>query len=213
MIAAPPAVPEIRLWQATEVTPLWQATEAALDEGDLPPPYWAFAWVGGQALARFLLDNRAHVAGRTVFDLGAGSGLVGLAAAMAGARAVTVNDTDPYAAIAMDENAQVNGLTIAVDTGDRLDSPPPRVDVITAGDLCYERPMARRVTAWLAEAAAHGSLVLLADPGRSYRPRGGLIELAQYRIAATRELEDKEVQTVTVFQVTPQAASAPTAAS
>src|SRR5258707_541008 len=147
-IVAPPLVPEIRLHLATEVTPIWEATEESLAQGAVPPPYWAFAWAGGQALARFLLDHPERVAGRAVLDFGAGSGLVAIAAAKAGALSVTAAEIDHFAAAAIAANAELNGVAVAVTTVDVLDIADVPWDVVTAGDVCYERPMAGQVAVW-----------------------------------------------------------------
>lgn len=194
----PPHAPELVLHLADEVTPLWRLTEEELADRGVPPPFWAFAWAGGQGVARWILDHPEEVAGKRVFDLAAGSGLVALAAAKAGAREVTANDVDPFCEAAVRANAEANGMAIAFDGADRLTAPPPDCDVITAGDVCYEKPMAERVLAWLRAAHARGTRVLLGDPGRSYFPRDGLLRLAEYRVATTRELEDQEVKRTVV---------------
>ena len=202
-ITVPPLVPEIRLYLATEVTPIWQATEETLARGGLPPPFWAFAWAGGQALARYLLDHPAEVAGRSVLDFGAGSGLVAIAAAKAGAVAVVAAEIDNFAAAAIAANAALNDVDIAVWTGDPLDTVDTRWEVVTAGDVCYERPMADRVTGWLRMLTARGTLVLLGDPGRAYLPAEGLIERARYLVPTSRELEDRETRETVVWEVLP----------
>ena len=191
-LSAPPLVPEIRLHLASEILPIWQATEADLARHGLPPPYWAFAWPGGQALTRHLLDHRELVAGRRVLDFAAGSGLSAIAAAMAGASAVTAADIDPFARAAIALNANTNGVDVALIEEDILGSPgdwPSDWDVILAGDVCYERPMAERVAAWFTELANAGRLVLIGDPGRSYLPGSGLREIARYLVPTTLELE------------------------
>jgi predicted nicotinamide N-methyase len=200
-VASPPLVPEIRLYLATEITPIWQATEETLARSGLPPPYWAFAWAGGQALARFLLDHPERVVGRSVLDFGAGSGIVAIAAAKAGAAFVLAAEIDHFAAAAIDANAALNDVAIAVRTMDLLDTIDPRWEVVTAGDVCYERPMADRVTAWLRGLAARGALVLLGDPGRAYLPSEGLVELARYLVPTSRELEDRDTRDAIVWQV------------
>lgn len=200
-LAAPPLVPEIRLHLATEITPLWQATEATLAETGLPPPYWAFAWPGGQALARHVLDAADLVSGRSVLDFAAGSGLVAIAAARAGARRVLANDIDRFAAAAMALNAGLNGVAVEVVTADLVGQALPEVDIVLCGDVCYERPMAERVTAWLRDLARSGRTVLLGDPGRSYLPAEGLEPLARYAVPTTRELEDRELRETTVFRL------------
>jgi predicted nicotinamide N-methyase len=202
-ITAPPLVPEIRLHLATEITPIWQATEEILARTALPPPFWAFAWAGGQALARYLLDHPEVVAGRSVLDFGAGSGLVAIAAARAGAVSVLAAEIDHFAAAAIAANAALNGVAIAVTTADVVDTADPGWEVVTAGDVCYERPMAERVTAWLRGLARRGGLVLLGDPGRAYLPSHGLHERARYLVPTSRELEDRESRDGVVWEVLP----------
>ena len=153
VIATPPLVPEIRLHLATEITPIWQATEENLARGEVPPPFWAFAWAGGQALARYLLDNPEQVAGQCVLDFGAGSGLVAIAAAKAGAARVVAAEIDHLAAAAIAANAALNEVAVSVTTGDPIGAAGPGWEVVTAGDICYEQPMAERATAWLRELA------------------------------------------------------------
>jgi predicted nicotinamide N-methyase len=193
-ITVPPLVPEIRLHLATEITPIWQATEETLARSGLPPPFWAFAWAGGQALARYLLDHPEPVAGRSVLDFGAGSGLVAIAAVKAGAASVVAAEIDHFAAAAVAANATLNEVAIAVTTADVLDDANAPWEVVTAGDVCYERPMADRVTAWLRVLAARGALVLLGDPGRAYLPDTGLVERARYLVPTSLELEDRKIR-------------------
>ena len=194
-----PHAPEISLWLADEVTPLWRLTEEELGEIGLPPPFWAFAWAGGQGLARWLLDHPAEVAGKRVLDFAAGSGLVGVAAMKAGASSALCADIDPFCAAAVALNADANRVRLDFTAADLLDAPPPEVDVICAGDVCYEKPMTDRVLAWLARAKANGTRVLIGDLGRTYFPREGLEFLAEYRVPTTRELEDLEVKRVSVW--------------
>lgn len=194
-----PHAPEISLHLADEVTPIWRLTEEELGELGLPPPFWAFAWAGGQALARYLLDHPHEVAGRRVLDFASGSGLVGIAARKAGAASVLCADIDPFCAAAVAANAAANEVALDFTAEDLLDSPPPEVDVICAGDVCYEKPMTDRVLAWLAQAKANGARVLIGDPGRTYFPREGLAFLAEYRVPTTRELEDQEVKRSSVW--------------
>ena len=203
IIAAVPMVPEIRLHLATEISPIWQASEDTLARGAVPPPFWAFAWPGGQALARYLLDRRDLVRGRAVLDFGAGSGLVAIAAAKAGAAHVLAAEIDPFAAAAIALNAALNDVRVAVTTTDLLDGDEPAPPVFTAGDVCYEQPMAARTASWLRRHAGRGSLVLLADPGRAYLPQAGLIERARYQVPTSREIEDREVRETIVWQVLP----------
>ncbi|MDE1968147.1 MAG: methyltransferase [Alphaproteobacteria bacterium] len=199
-VVSPPLVPEIRLHLATEVTPLWQATEATLQQTQLPPPYWAFAWAGGQALARHLLDHPALVSGRRVLDFGAGSGVVAIAAAKAGAR-VTAAEPDRFALAALALNAALNKVDIVVENGDVL-ATDGGWDTVLAGDMCYERPLAERLIPWLAARARGGALVLLGDPGRAYLPTGGLHALARYWVPTPLDLEDREARETTVWQLT-----------
>ena len=203
-IASPPLVPEIRLHLATEVTPIWQATEESLARFGTPPPFWAFAWAGGQALARYILDHPETVAGKDVLDVASGSGMVAIAAAKAGARRVIASDIDPYAATAIILNAAMNNVEVAVETRDLLDRGPAGWGVVTAGDVCYEEPMASRMIALLRRIAARGRLALLGDPGRAYLPREGLVEQARYVVPVSRELEDREAKEGVVFKVLPE---------
>jgi len=203
-ITTPPLVPEIRLHLATEITPIWQATEDTLARSGLPPPFWAFAWAGGQALARYLIDHSAEVTGRSVLDFGAGSGLVAIAAAKAGATAVLAAEIDPFAAAAIAANAALNDVDIKVQREDLLDTVDACWEVVTAGDVCYERPMADRVVGWLRGMAARGSLVLLGDPGRAYVPSQGLLERSRYLVPTSRELEDRDCREAVIWQVLPE---------
>jgi predicted nicotinamide N-methyase len=202
-ITAPPLVPEIRLYLATEITPIWQATEESLALSAVPPPFWAFAWAGGQALARYVLDHPAEVAGRFVLDFGAGSGLVAIAAAKAGAAGVLAAEIDHFGAVAIAMNATLNDVAVSVTTADVSDSADPRWEVVMAGDVCYEQPMAARVARWLAALAGRGCLVLLGDPGRAYLPASGLRERARYLVPTSRELEDSGTRDGVVWQVLP----------
>jgi len=198
---APPLVPEIRLHLAEESLPIWRKTEEELGGMGLPPPYWAFAWAGGQALARYILDHADHLQGRTVIDIGAGSGLSAIAAAKVGARHVKASDIDAIAVTAMRLNATANGVSIAATSDDWLDDAPPPADIVLVGDLFYERPLAERVMAFVRAAAARGSLVLVGDPRRNYFPTDDFAALAQYEVPVTRELEDAEIKRAAVWQV------------
>jgi predicted nicotinamide N-methyase len=201
-LQAPPLVPELRLHLAGPVTPLWEATEKTLEQTGLPPPYWAFAWPGGQAIARHLLDHPALVRGKSVLDFAAGSGVGGIAAARAGAAAVIATDLDDFALAAIRLNAAANAVTVEASAAD-MTSDESSCQVILAGDVCYERPMAERVWPWLTAAARRGVLVLLADPGRAYLPKQGLQEIARYRVPTSRELEDREERETVVYRVSP----------
>jgi predicted nicotinamide N-methyase len=200
-VATPPLVPEIALHLATEITPLWQATEALLDRAQLPPPYWAFAWAGGQALARHVLDHPELVAGRRVLDFGAGSGLVALAAARAGALQSVAAEIDGFATAAICLNAALNGLAVAVESADVIGRFPAPFEVVLAGDMCYERPLAERLTEWLRQLAASGALVLLGDPGRNYLPKTGLVALARYEVPTPLDLEDRPMRQGVVWRL------------
>ena len=197
-----PHAPEIMLHVADESVELWQKTEAELDRIGLPAPFWAFAWAGGQALARYLLDHRNAVAGRRVLDLGAGSGLAGIAAALAGGAPVIACDIDAFAEQAIALNSEANGVYVEVLARDPLDDPAPadaRYDLIVTGDLFYERETAARTLAFLRRHAASGTKILIGDPGRAYLPRQELRRACEYRIAVTRELEDTDVRRVAVW--------------
>lgn len=194
-----PLVPELSLHVADEAVPLWQRTEEELGAMGLPPPFWAFAWAGGQALARYVLDHPEAVRGQRVLDFASGSGLVGLAAARAGAAAVACADIDSFALTAIELNAQANGLSVAV-TGDDLIGRDDGWDVVLAGDICYERELAERVFDWLAGLARRGAAVLIGDPGRTYLPRQSLVEVADYKVPVTRELEDMEIKHTRVWR-------------
>ena len=196
----PPHTPELELRLADEVTPIWRMTEEALEEIGLPPPFWAFAWAGGQALARYVLDAPGVVAGKRVVDFASGSGIVGVAAMLAGARDVLCADVDAFCGAALALNAAANGVACAFTETDLLDAPAPAwAEVILAGDICYEKPLAERVLAWLGAARAAGAAVLIGDPGRSYFPRTGLTRLAEYQVPTTRELEDMAVKKTSVW--------------
>jgi predicted nicotinamide N-methyase len=195
----PPHTPELVLQLADEITPIWRLTEEELGELGLPPPFWAFAWAGGQALARYLLDHPETVAGKRVVDFAAGSGIVGIAAMKAGATSVLCADIDAFCAAAVAVNADANGVSVGFTDENLLDAAPPEADVICAGDICYEKPLAERVLAWLKTARVGGATVLIGDPGRSYFPRSGLDKLAEYQVPTTRELEDQEVKKTAVW--------------
>ena len=201
-----PLVPEISLYVADEAVPIWQKTEEELDAMGLPPPYWAFAWAGGQALARYLLDHRAEVASLRVLDLAAGSGLVAIAAALAGAAPVVAADIDAFTDPAIALNAAANDVYFEIVTDDLLDRPAPRApryDVILVGDLFYERDTAARALAFLDRHATTGTRVLVGDPGRTYLPKDRLTRLAEYSVPVTRELEDLDIKRTTVWELLP----------
>ena len=195
----PPHTPELTLYLADEITPIWKLTEEALAEIGLPPPFWAFAWAGGQALARYILDHPETVAGKRVIDFASGSGLVAVAAMKAGAASVLAADIDVFCEAAIGLNAALNGVEVAFTGVNLLDAAPPVVEVLLAGDICYERPMAEAVMAWLAQGRAAGATVLIGDPGRTYFPKDGLVKLAEYQVPTTRELEDMTVKRTSVW--------------
>lgn len=199
-LAAPPLVPEHRLFLATELTPLWQATEATLERHDVPPPYWAFAWPGSQALARHVLDGGIEVRGRRVLDFAAGSGLAAIACARRGAAAEAA-EIDPFARAAIAANAAANDVAVAIAPDDVMDA-PCRWDIVLAGDVFYEAPMTARILPWL-RGLAREALVLVADPGRAFVPREGLATLAIYDVPTTLELEDRTTRRTTLFRLLP----------
>lgn len=199
-----PLVPEISLHLADEAVPLWTRTEEQLEAVGLPPPFWAFAWAGGQALARYLLDDPQLVAERRVLDLATGSGLVAIAAAEVGAAPVVASDIDAFAEAAVALNCEANGVYAEVLRLDLLDLPPPlerRYDVILVGDLFYEKATAARALAFLDRHAALGSRVLIGDPGRSYLPRARLDPCREYQVPVTRDLEDQEIKRTMVWSL------------
>jgi predicted nicotinamide N-methyase len=198
-LIAPPLVPEVRLHLATEVVPLWKKTEEELEAEGVPPPYWAFAWAGGQALSRYVLDNPQEVRGKNVLDFGSGSGLVAIAAMKAGAARVLAADIDTFSAAAIALNAAANNSDVNITSEDVIGR--DEWEIILVGDMCYERPLAERLLAWLTQTSAR---VLLGDPGRSYFPKSGIEKLATYRVETTRELEDREIRETSVYAlVTP----------
>jgi predicted nicotinamide N-methyase len=198
-VAPVPFVPELVLHQAEEPIKLWERTEAA-DGTEQAPPFWAFAWAGGQGLARFVLDSPSLVAGRSVLDLATGSGLVAIAASSAGAATVTANDVDPRSLAAAALNATANAADVRLVGGDLLDS-DPSFDVILAGDVCYSREMAARVLPFLRRAAGRGALVLLGDPGRAYLPEDLILRICYPDVPVSEALESVPVRRVTVWQV------------
>ena len=201
-LLAPPLVPEIRLHLAEESLPIWRKTEEELGAMNVPPPYWAFAWAGGQALARHLLDHPGLAAGRDVLDLGAGSGLTAIAAAKADARSVLAADIDEVALVATRLNAEANDCRVEITAADLLAMPPSTsFGTILVGDLFYERELADRVLAFIDAAASQGALVLIGDPQRSYFPRGRFRQLAEHSVPVTRELEDAEIKRTAVWQL------------
>jgi predicted nicotinamide N-methyase len=195
-----PDVPGMRIHTTDDVTRVWHATELELALSDPPLPYWAFTWSGGLAISRYLIDHPDVVANRSVLDLGAGSGICGIVAARLGADSVQAADVDPLARAAIAVNARANDVRIGVSRTDVLESEPPDVDVVLAGDVCYEEAMGRRMIDWLRTAADQGAQVLLGDPGRAYLPPG-LERLASYRVRTSTEVEEAVVKPSAVFAV------------
>jgi predicted nicotinamide N-methyase len=201
-VLAPPLVPEVLLHLAHEALPIWQKTEEELGVIGLPPPFWAFAWAGGQALARHILDNAEIVKGKRVLDLASGSGLVAIAAIKAGATSVTAAEIDQFAVDAISLNANLNVVPITPVADNLLDKDPPHdIDVILVGDLFYEKHLATHCLHWLNQACANGIDVLIGDPGRSYLPKNKLRRIAEYAVPVTRELEDAEIKKTAVWRL------------
>ena len=198
---AHPFVPELTFFQAEEITPLWQALETWVGATNLPPPFWAFVWPGGAALARYVLDHPDLVRGKRVLDFASGSGIGALAVALAGAARVYAADIDPLSQIATQMNAAENRLGVETLGTVDLEKKPVDVEVILAGDVCYEQTMSVRVLRWLRSCAAAGVEVLLADPGRAYAPKDGTVELARYNVPVLRELEDRDAREVVLWRL------------
>ncbi len=198
-IMRPPHVPELRLHLATEAHELWLKTEEELEAIGLPPPFWAFAWAGGQGLARYVLDHPDSVSGRSVLDFASGSGLVAIAAAKAGASAVLAADIDPWTETAIRLNAALNEVDIAF-TGLDLVGKPVEANVLLAGDVFYDRAFADLLVPWFRELTEKGVSVLVGDPGRAYLPKERLRAEATYQVPVTRALEDSEVKKTTVWR-------------
>ncbi len=194
-------VPGIRLYLASEITPLWRASEAFLEIHNVAPPFWAFAWPGSEALARHITENPVLVAGKRVLDFAAGCGLAGIACAQAGAGHVEAAEIDPMACAAMTLNAEANGCRLGVTEGDIVGQ-PCRWDVILCGDVCYEAPMTRHILPWL-RACASAATVIIADPGRAYVPQEGSRAITRFEVPTSLDLEDSTSRTVTLLQLTP----------
>lgn len=197
-VARAPLVPEIELHLASEMTPIWQATEDWLAERNIQPPFWAFAWPGGQALARYILDHPETVAGKRVLDFAAGCGIAGIAAARAGAVTVEAAETDPLAATAIRLNAGMNHVAVIAESGDIVGH-TCRWDVVLCGDVCYEAPMTAHILPWL-RALAGQAMVLIADPGRAYLP-AGLPPIIIYSVTTTLDLEDRLERQTGVYRL------------
>ncbi len=198
-VLSPPHVPEVTLRLATEAHDLWLKTEEELEAIGLPPPFWAFAWAGGQGLARHVLDHSALVAGKSVLDFASGSGLVGIAARLAGATTVLAADIDPWSETAIRLNAALNGVALDY-TVENMIGRDEGWDVVLAGDVFYDRGFADVLIPWFSTLAARGAIVLVGDPGRAYCPRDRMEALATYTVPVTRALEDSEVKKTTVWR-------------
>lgn len=207
VLASHPFVPEIQLRLATEITPIWQATEESLHEAGVEPPFWAFAWPGSVGLARHILDHPDQVANRPVLDIAAGSGIAAIAAALSGSHGrtppVTAAEIDPLACAAIAINAAANGVRIEISADDPLAGPAPGNHLIIAGDVCYSQAMATRMMPWLHRAATRAE-VWLADPGRRYLPATGIEEIARYAVPTSMELEDRRLRETVIYRVAPQ---------
>lgn len=199
-LLAPPLTPELRLHLATEIVPIWKSTEEELAAQGVPPPFWAFAWAGGQALARYVLDNADLVRGKRVLDFATGSGIVAIAVMKAGAASVLAVEIDDFAIAATELNAEANCVVVEAAHRDVV-GVDEGWDVVLAGDVCYERAMSERVFAWLTALATRGALVLIGDPGRNYLPKDHMTALQTYEVQTTRELEDREIRRTTVYRV------------
>ncbi|MBK0019745.1 methyltransferase [Brucella pseudogrignonensis] len=197
-LQTPPHVPEISLHLADEAHDLWHKTEEELATIGLPPPFWAFAWAGGQGVARYILDHPKAVSGKTILDFASGSGLVAIAAMKSGAAGVLASDIDPFALPAIEINAAANNVAITPTLTDLIDH-DHGWEVVLAGDVFYEKPLADRLIPWFAKLAARGASIIVGDPGRSYLPKDRLEQLAVYTVPVTRALEDAEVKRTTVW--------------
>lgn len=200
-ILSPPLVPEIKLHLAHEALPIWQKTEDELGEIGLPPPFWAFAWAGGQALSRYIIDTPTVVWDRNVIEIASGSGIVGIAAMKAGAASVLSADIDLFSVAAIEANAELNDVTLQITSEDLLAQTTSNADVILIGDLFYEKGVAERCMAWAQQAKAKGIDVIIGDPGRSYLPKHQLVKVAEYSVPVSRDLEDAEIKQTAVWRL------------
>ena len=203
-ILSPAILPEIKLHLAVEFTPLWQLTEDRLRQTGLPPPFWAVAWPGGQAAARYILDNPALVSGKRIVDFAAGSGLVAIAAMKAGAKRALAVDIDALAREAVKLNAELNGVVVETSDGLDLTKPYAKTDTIFAGDVCYQQAMSTTILRFLRVCVEAGTEVILSDPGRAYMPQEGLVSLASYDVPTSRDIEDKDLRTAIVWKMEKQ---------
>lgn len=201
VISSPPLLPELSLYLATEVTPLWHMTEERLRTVGLPPPYWAFAWPGGQGLSRYIMDHPEIVRGKRVLDFAAGCGVAAIAAVKAGAKSALAVDIDPLALASIQLNAALNNVAVKGSESVDMEKPCKNIDLIIAGDVCYQQAMSARLMRWLWVCVAQGTHVILADPGRAYVPSEGLKECARYEVPTSRDLEDRDSRTVIVSEL------------
>lgn len=202
-ILSPPHVPEVKLHLADDAVALWEMTEEELGRIGLDPPFWAFAWAGGQAVARYVLDHPEIVRNRSVLDVASGCGVAAIAAMLAGAQRAHAIDLDPFAREAALLNAALNGVAVTAEAADALSSPPPSdVDMILVGDLFYDRDLAPRLLSWL-QSAAPDADILVGDPGRTYLPKASLAPIAEYQVPVSRALEDAEVKRTKVWRLKP----------
>lgn len=206
-ILSPPFAPELRLHLAPSVMALWEAMEEAKGS-EIPPPFWAACWPGGQALSRLVFDRPELVVGKRVLDFATGCGASAIACMLVGARTVSASEIDPLAVEAARLNARLNGVDIDVACVDVIGT-DAGWDVVLAGDVCYERPMAARILAWLRTLALRGALVLMADPGRTYAPKGGLEELSRMRVPVSRDLEDRDERETSIWRILPDTPPTP----
>ena len=200
-LSASPLVPEIQLHQASEDFPIWKMSEEELADHGIPSPFWAFAWAGGQAISRYLLDNPAYVRGKRILDFGAGSGIIAIAALKAGAASAYAADIDPFAKSACYLNAKANNVELTATTENLIGSPNKGWDIVLVGDMCYEQPLAGQIEEWLRGLVAQGTEVLIGDPGRTYLPKSGMEKQATYRVQTSRALEDLDVGSTKVWKL------------
>jgi predicted nicotinamide N-methyase len=200
-LLTPPLIPEVTLHLASDCLPLWELTEEELAERGLPPPFWAFAWAGGQAVSRYILDHPDTVRGKRVLDFGSGSGLCAIAALKAGAGEVLAADIDVFAYEAIRLNAKVNDVTLSATRADLVGTPCADWDTVLVGDMCYEQPLAGRIEAWLRGLMREGKQVLIGDPGRTYLPKENIEKLIAYAVKTDRRLEDLDVKNTAVWQL------------
>jgi predicted nicotinamide N-methyase len=202
MLTTASLVPEIKLQLATECTPLWQMTEERLHQDNLPPPFWAFAWPGGQGMSRYILENPEVVRGKRVLDFAAGCGIAAIAAMKAGAKSVVAVEIDPLALAAVQINAAHNNVIVENRKGIDMEKPVKNIDLILGGDVCYQQAMSTLLMRWLWLCFAKGTQVLLSDPGRAYVPKDGLVQRGEYVVPTSRDLEDNDTRTVKIWELT-----------